>query len=393
MPSPLKSLFRSFTSLRLTVVLLVLAMLLVFFATLAQVDLGILAVQTQYFRSLFVMARVPGTGIAIPVFPGGYLIGGLLLLNLTAAHAYRLKLTWSKSGLWLTHFGLILLLFGELFTGLWQQESLMLIDQGETKTYSESYVRTELAVIDTTDPKFDDVVAIPTEALENLGTIQHPRLPFRIHTAAFYPNSALRMRSEVPNAPPSPANQGFGPQFVILPQPVTYKQDEQNLPAAVLELTGADGPLGTWIVSMGLTEAQSLTVQGHTYELILRPARHYHPFSITLLKFSHDRYPGTDIPRNFSSRVRLRTPDGRVDREVLIYMNNPLRFGGLTFYQKGFQNDDRTTILDVVRNPSWLLPYVSCVLMGLGLVIQFGIQLTRFLRKRSATEAAARVAA
>jgi hypothetical protein len=31
--------------------------------------------------------------------------------------------------------------------------------------------------------------------------------------------------------------------------------------------------------------------------------------------------------------------------------------------------------------------------MGLGLVIQFGIQLTRFLRKRSATEAAARVAA
>ena len=79
------------------------------------------------------------------------MIGGLLLLNLAAAHAYRFRLTWAKSGLWLTHFGLILLLLGELFTGLWQQESLMRLDQGETKAYSESSLQTELAVIDTTD--------------------------------------------------------------------------------------------------------------------------------------------------------------------------------------------------------------------------------------------------
>ena len=391
--SSLKSLFRSFTSLRLTVVLLVLSMLLVFFATLAQVNLGVWAVQTKYFRSLFVMTRISETGVAIPWFPGGYLIGGLLLLNLTAAHACRLKMTWAKSGLWLTHSGLILLLLGELFTGLWQQESLMFLDKGETKTYSESRLQTELAVIDTTDPRFDDVVAIPTEALEEPGTIQHPRLPFRIHTTAFYPNSALRMRSQVPDAPPSSADHGFGPQFVVVPQPVTYKQDEQNTPAALIEIAGADGPLGTWLVSTDLTEPQPLTVQGHTYELIMRPTRHYHPFSLTLLKFSHDRYPGTDIPKNFSSRVRLRTPDGRVDREVLIYMNNPLRYGGLTFYQAGFQPNDRTTILQVVRNPSWLLPYVSCVLMGIGLVIQFGIHLTRFLRKRTAAAAVTAAAA
>jgi hypothetical protein len=140
---------------------------------------------------------------------------------------------------------------------------------------------------------------------------------------------------------------------------------------------------------MDLTESQSLTVQGHTYQLILRATRHYHPFSLTLLRFSHDRYPGTDIPKNFSSRVRLQTPDGRVDREVLIYMNNPLRYGGFAFYQSGYQPNDRGTILQVVRNPSWLLPYVSCVLMGVGLAVQFGIHLTRFLRKRTATPSAA----
>ena len=40
-------------------------------------------------------------------------------------------------------------------------------------------------------------------------------------------------------------------------------------------------------------------------------------------------------------------------------MNNPLRHGGYTFYQSGFKNDDRTTILQVVRNPGWQLPYFA----------------------------------
>jgi hypothetical protein len=63
-------------------------------------------------------------------------------------------------------------------------------------------------------------------------------------------------------------------------------------------------------------------------------------------------------------------------------MNNPLRYHGLTFYQAGFENNDRTTILQVVRNPSWQLPYIACALMTLGLLIQFGIHLVGFVGKR-----------
>ena len=125
--------------------------------------------------------------------------------------------------------------------------------------------------------------------------------------------------------------------------------------------------------------------------MALRFARHYQPYTLTLLKFSHDRYPGTQIPRNFSSRLRLTTPDGRNDREVLIYMNNPLRYDGLTFYQAGFENNDRTTVLQVVRNPSWKLPYVACGVMALGLVWQFGLHLVGFgARRGSAAGAVAR---
>jgi cytochrome c biogenesis protein ResB len=119
-----------------------------------------------------------------------------------------------------------------------------------------------------------------------------------------------------------------------------------------------------------------------TWKISMRPERHYFPFAFTLLKFSHDIYPGTDIPKNFSSRVKITDNQGGGARESLIYMNNPLRFGGFTFFQKSFANEDRTSVLQVVRNPSWRLPYIACSMMALGLVIQFLLHLTQFARRQ-----------
>lgn len=194
-----------FVSLKLTVVLLVLGLVLVFAATLDQVNLGIWAVQEKYFRSFFVLAR-PFGNIPIPVFPGGYLIGGLLLTNLIAAHIYRFKRGWRKVGIELTHAGLILLLLGELLTGLWQEDYSMRLTQGEPKNYSESQFDHELAIIDTSDPNFDDVVAIPAEQLAKGDPIQHPKLPFRIVPKQFYPNSTLSMRATPDAGAAAPAS-------------------------------------------------------------------------------------------------------------------------------------------------------------------------------------------
>ena len=126
---------------------------------------------------------------------------------------------------------------------------------------------------------------------------------------------------------------------------------------------------------------QRFSYAGREWKMVMRFQRRYLPFSVTLIKFSHDIYPGTTLEKNFSSRVRLNTP-GQPGREVLIYMNNPLRTGGLTFYQKSFGNEDRTTVLQVVRNPSWVMPYIACSMMALGLVLQFGQHLAAFARRR-----------
>jgi len=384
--TPLVRQFRDFfVSLKLTVWLLGLSIILIFWATLAQVKLGIWGVQEKFFHTLFVLETIPGTAIPVPVFPGGYLLGGLLLINLVAAHIYRFKLEWKKAGIQLTHLGLILLLVGELITSLMQVESNMRLEEGGTMHYSESYRNNELAILDTTNPEFNEVVAIPEAVLSDGGSIQHPKLPFQIRIRDYYPNAALQMRDQVPGAAPSPATAGIGPRVAVTPLRLTYKQDERNAPAAHIEFVGPEGTLGTWLVSPLLSAPQKFDYAGRTWELTLRFKRYYHPFAITLLDFSHDKYPGTDIPKNFSSRIRLKTDDGRGDREVLIYMNNPLRHAGLTFYQASFEKGDTVSILQVVRNPGWVLPYVSCVMMGLGLLVQFGIHLFGFVRKRSAT--------
>ena len=385
-PNPLAFL----TSMRLTVALLVLSVVIVFTATLDQVHLGVWGVQEKYFRSFFVFAQISGTGIFVPVFPGGYLLGGMLILNLVAAHVYRFRLSWRKSGIWLTHIGLILLIVAEGLSGILQRDNQMRIDVGQTRRYTESFRETELAVIETTNPGYDDVVSIPSALLSEGAQIQHPRLPFIVRPVAYYPNAMLRTRAQVPNAPPSVATTGSGTDIVAMPIPVTTKPDEANFPTGYVELVGPDGPVGTFLVSEMLLEPETFTYQGRTWRLALRARRDYLPFSITLRKFTHDIYPGTEIPKDFASTLLLKSDDGRDDREVRIYMNNPLRFAGRAFYQAGYANNDHTSVLEVVRNPSWRIPYLSCALIVLGLLVQFGIHLFDFFFRRGIGGAAGR---
>ena len=65
-------------------------------------------------------------------------------------------------------------------------------------------------------------------------------------------------------------------------------------------------------------------------------------------------------------------------------MNNPLRYAGITFYQADFDRvAERGTVLQVVKNPSWMTPYVACMLVGIGMLAHFGTMLVRFLRRRN----------
>ena len=95
-----------------------------------------------------------------------------------------------------------------------------------------------------------------------------------------------------------------------------------------------------------------------------------------------------DIPKNFQSRVVVE--DETETRSVDIFMNNPLRKGGQTFYQ--FQMNQNQlgatvqTVLQVVKNPNWITAYIGCVIVSVGLLYQFIYHLVGFSRKRRSME-------
>jgi hypothetical protein len=88
--------------------------------------------------------------------------------------------------------------------------------------------------------------------------------------------------------------------------------------------------------------------------------------------------------------VQLQNPKTGENREVEISMNHPLRYAGLTFYQYQMTagelvnraGETPSSVLQVVRNPGWLTPYIGCALVGAGLVIQFMFHLVGFIAKR-----------
>jgi hypothetical protein len=259
----------------------------------------------------------------------------------------------------------------------------MQLANGDTRNYSEDMRETELAVIDTSGDDLDQVTAIPESALRHNRVIDHWSLPFRIAVRNFYQNSRLKMLSQAGEGVQPIANQGPGAMIAVEPVMRATAPDERDVPTAAIEiLPKAGGSLGTWLVSDALGAPQTFEYGGHTWMITLRPARYYKPYSVTLQKFTHEKYAGTEIPKNFASKVTLIDPERSVNRDVLIYMNHPLRYGGETFYQAGFQKDDSATILQVVHNPSFIAPYVACVIVAAGLLVQFGFHLVGFSRQR-----------
>lgn len=376
--------YQVLSSLRLTVVLLVLAAVLVFAGTLAQVEQGLYQAQARYFRSLLVYWSPADGGWKIPVFPGGYLIGALMVVNLVTVTIQRLRLRREHFGLLLVHAGLVLLFLGQLFTDLLSVESALRFEIGETRNYSEDFHANELVLVDTSDPARDTVVSIPERVIARGGDLKVPGTPLTVAVQRYWANAELLPQAGR-GAEASLATHGAGRGVFVLGKAATTRLEERNLPAALLELRAGGTSLGAWLVAVQMSEPQTFEHAGRTWQLALRPRRHYTPFSLTLLDCQHDVYQGTDIPRNFSSRVRVLNPTTGEDREVLIYMNNPLRYGGNTYYQYQMdprQSAARWSTLQVVRNPSWLTPYISCLLVGVGLSWQFLFHLVRFLRER-----------
>lgn len=381
-----RSIYLFLSSVKLTVFLLAASILLVFFGTLDQVHWGIHKAQQIYFESGWVIWPYRDDLDIYPGIPllGGYTLGVLLLLNLTLGFVRYTKLTWTKAGIVMIHGGIVMLLVSGFLISFYQKETQMILDEGGNSNFSSSFNKVELVIIDKSAPDVNTVFSVPESEIAE-GKSYQPFESIDVKLVEFMPNSVVGEVSRNPGKRPVGVTHGKGSEMGLFAErrPVTHAPKQSNYPSAIVELSAHGETIGSWLLSVWFQRSspQLFTVEGKEYEVALRMHRTYYPFTIELIDFTHDRYPGTNIPKNFSSEVRVINPETKEDRKALIYMNHPLRYAGLTFFQQSFANDDTTSILQIVRNPAWQLPYWAVLLVGVGMFVQFIISLCRFCTK------------
>ena len=569
--------YQFFTSLRLTVTLLSISLVIIFFGTLAQEPMGLNIAVERYFKSFFIdahaaeagwfmllkLVQVEGTPLTPekiinpgwPVFPGGYLVGSLLLINLVVAYYHRFEWSAKKAGIYMTHVGIVTLLVGQLFTDILQEESFVHMERGDRRNYTVSFDDNELALMLPAGGS-NRVVSIPEIMLKDKTNIQHPDLAgLTVETEKYWRNArpmtvsqlidldrdeqqalrqakvdqvfaviqtritaleerlqqsphpenrkalttlkgrAFQQRAEavelrslasllgrvgememeilglgesdkqlifnqknlrdmlvaartfddqrtvgdlfkgamkgnlpkgtleelneqadnfVPTLRAYPGgtgeamvkaagefvirikkraekfytgtNQGRLGDYFRFVQPLApaFDQNDRNQPVAVLKISHKGEALGTWLASCTSEFQQSISVGDQKWKLILRPKRHYLGFHLTLVNLKWEKYRGTEIPKNFQSRVIVE--GAGESRPVDISMNEPLREGGQTFYQYQMNQNQLgatvQTVLQVVKNPNWRTAYIGCLILALGLIYQFLFHLIGFARKR-----------
>ncbi|MCG8403299.1 MAG: hypothetical protein MJA84_17140, partial [Firmicutes bacterium] len=381
-------------SLKLTVALFAASMFLIFAGTGAQRFAGNWTVVDTYFRTFITWIELRDLAIFVPnaeriqgafPFPGGYVLGGLLLINLLTAHLLRfhIKATGARLfhgsvlsiagtimtvtpgilmpsdllssvilslpgmlllgiGMWLLfgkrggivliHAGVVLLIVGEFVTAAGAIESQMMIPVGAATNYSQDIREAELAIIRPGDEQ-DDVIAIPESLLVKSVSKGKPitadnlpddaaQLPFDVQVLDWMDNSQLLGPMQADNRPRK-ATQGIGRQVVAEPLEEVSGVEEQvvDAPSVYVRLNRGEEELGVWLLSAHLAQPQSVEVNGQPYLLELRFKRLYKPYTIQLIEFKHDRFVGTSMARNFSSRIILIDPTTDTNREARISMN------------------------------------------------------------------------
>jgi cytochrome c-type biogenesis protein CcsB len=121
-------------------------------------------------------------------------------------------------------------------------------------------------------------------------------------------------------------------------------------------------------------------------------ARHTLPFSIRLVDFQIDRYPGTMRPAMFRSYVVITDLETGRSTPEAIWMNHPLSVKGYEIFQSSYQQEGgrEASIFSVSKDPGQNIVFVGYVLLVVGMSIVFGTRIRMRLRAAEAREEASR---
>ena len=150
----------------------------------------------------------------------------------------------------LLHGGIALVMANELVVHTLHVEGQMHIREGETVNYVFDVRSVELAVVDPSDAKTDDVVVVPGSLLTAEKPVQDVNLPFEVQTVEFLKNATLKpLAADQKNL----ATAGAGLKFVAVERPHGVGTDvggNVDTSAAYVKLLDKEtkSPIGTYLV-------------------------------------------------------------------------------------------------------------------------------------------------
>ncbi len=307
----------------------------------------------------------------------GVLLAGCLLL-------FR-----KRAGIVLLHGGIGLLMGYEVLVGVAHVESRMVIFEGEETNYSYDLRTTELAFVAAEGSGSERHVVVRGDALREQKRLSDPRLPFDVELIDWFENAGFAPleAGETPVATAGLAARARQKLVALKPASGT-DGGEVNVPGANVRLIDRQSgqEVGVYSLWARFERGQPAAAGGKDYDVFLRFERHYKPYSVYLYEIQQNNYSGTTRARDYRAIIRLTRQDGTVELDHYpIWMNNPLRYAGETYYQseiKTARDGDRmlrATEFQVVKNQGWMAPYVACVIVAVGMLFQFGLSLQRFL--------------
>ncbi len=102
------------------------------------------------------------------------------------------------------------------------------------------------------------------------------------------------------------------------------------------------------------------------------------PFSIKLLDFQLERYPGSMTPASYASEVVLIDKEQGIEQPYRIYMNHILNHRNYRFFQSSYDPDEKGTVLSVNHDPGTLPTYIGYLLLAIGMIWSLFIPNGRF---------------
>ena len=419
--SPLDVVVGFLSSMKLSVVLVLLLALLTWLGTLAQIEDSTYAVQQRYFESWWLVAKLPVSvwgrhwfDLQIPLV-GAYPVMGLLFVNLMVVGLVRMKWNVRNAGIVITHLGIALLLVAGFvkmhysYSGnlaLYEAPAAGAESPGRVYQNSRfvSFHDFELALlVDKGDQVEERVVPehvlwparlpasrLPAGSISGSGqvvTLAPEGLPFTLEVRDFVDHARA-----VPKGPrvDSPCESVDG--VVLLPQtwpPGQQPRSEAEIAGCYVTVLPKSGAPIRGIVwgfpRLPFDEARypfAFSVDGVRYGLDLRHVTRELPFAVKLDRFQKLDHPGTMSPKDFRSYVTV--TDERGEQKAEIFMNNPLRRDGYVVYQTSWGPQPMGgppwySVFEVSYNPSDMWPMLACFVIAFGLLLHFVMKLVRFL--------------